>query len=1185
MNQGYQSPFFHPNTPKAGASGTPVRLSKAFHLGQVIFRALTILSLALLLPTLAAAQDIFGRIAGTVTDPSGAAVPHAKVTIINQDTKLARTVFTDDKGFYVVPELSVGVYKVTAEQKGFKTISKAGNDLVAGARLTVDLGLQVGDVTEKIEVTAVGETVNTISGEISRTIDSKQVQDMALNERNYVQLVSLIPGAALTTFDQTTLTTGMSTTASSINGLRADGNLFTVDGGYNLDSGSNATQLDNVGIDFVREVAIETSNYSAEYGRNDAASVNVVTKSGGNDFHGSLFEYVRNDIFNAANPASKLNAPPGTPSNRIKPPERFNDFGWSVGGPIKRGKLYFFAGQEWKKLRIAAAPQNLTVPTSAELAGNFSALLTSSKPVKLNKPANAPAGCTITANVMSPQCITPNGQAIANVYALMEQQAASFSNTDTANNATFQPNNPQNWREDIIRIDFHASDAHSLYFRYLHDDLNLIDGFGTFVPGGSLPTTPTNRIRPGYGYQGGYLWTINSHMINEAKFNVSWNRQRIPPTGNTWENGTYGFNIHLPFPNAGRFPNGIPHVTFSGIGSANPTAAPALFTGPFFSLVAPITDISPSDNFTWQMGSHTLKFGAMYARNRKDQNSRPDSYNGNINFSTSGNPNTTGDPFADALLGNFQTFSQQSADPVGFFRYNDIEGYASDSWKITHKLSIEYGVRYVHIGPTYTQGNNMANFDPSLFKGCTTSVSGTSVPTSTCLDQGFVIDGLVRAGNVPSDQLGRVPGGNSAFVLAVPATSQRGFFRPENLYAPRFGFAFSPFRDDKTVFRGGFGIFYDKPEGNIIFGQAGVPPYLQSVSFVNGNLANPSGGAGKAPTIFGLSAVDPNFVLARTAQYSLSMQHEMPYGVLLEAAYVGNQGRHEVRQPNINVPNFAVGLANPTKNTDQIRPFLGYTNITQFRSDSNSNYDALQLSGTKRKGNLTVGLSYTWSKALGQTSGINDNPEPECPFSCLLQSGQTVSWRSFYYGPLSFDRRNIFVATYTYLLPFFKSQNGWVGETLGGWSFSGITRAQSGQPLTVSANQSIGPGGSSFFRRANVGPGALNDLSGCPAGKVCWFNPVTTGPNAAFVQEPNFAAGNSGVGSVLGPAYYDWDMSLRKTFRLPRESTSLVFQADAFNVFNRTNWGNPGTSASGGLGIIGSANPPRNLQFAARFNF
>jgi hypothetical protein len=1159
--------------------------SEAFSMKIARFTGLCVLgftAISLAAAGASAAQDIFGRISGTVIDPSGAVVAHAKITVTNEETKLRRNTTADDKGFYVMPELPAGVYSVSAEHPGFKAITVSGNDLVAGARKTVDLTLQLGAVTETVEVRGVGETVNTTSGEISRTIDSQQVEHMALNERNYGQLVTLIPGAALTTFDQSTLTTGMSTTAASVNGLRADGNMFSVDGGYNLDSGSNATQLDNVGIDFIREVAVQTSNYSAEYGRNDAASVNVVTKSGGDKFHGSLFEYVRNDIFDAAFASAKLNATPTTPSSVIKPPLRFNDFGWSVGGPIKRGKLFFFVGQEWKRIRLAALPQNMTLPTSAELGGNFSALLTGSKTLVLKTPANAPAGCTIVGNVMSPQCITPNGQAIANVYALMAKQASSFSNTDSANNATFQPVDPQNWREDIARIDFHASDNQNLYFRYLHDDLNLIDAFGTFTPGG-LPTTPTNRIRPGYGIQGGYLWSISAHTINEAKINASWNKQRIPPTGNTWEDSTYGFQIPLPFANAGRFPNGIPHVTFTGVGSAFPTAAPAQFAGPYFSLLAPTTDIAPSDNFTWQRGRHTFKFGAMYARNRKDQNSRPNSPNGAINFSANGNPSSTGDPFADALMGNFQTFSQQSADPIGFFRFNDIEGYASDSWKITQKLNLEYGVRYVHIGPTYTQGNNLANFDPALFTGCTTAVSAANVPTSTCLDQGFVIDGLVRAGNVPSDQLGRVPGGNSAFVTAVPVTSERGFYKPENLFAPRLGFAYSPFHNNKTVVRGGFGIFYDKPEGNIIFGQPGVVPFLQAATFQNGNLSNPGGGAAGTRTIFGMSAVDPNFVVARTAQYSLSVQREMAGGVLIEAAYVGNQGRHEVRQPNINVPSFAQAAAAAGKTTNQMRPFLGYTDITQFRSDSNSNYNALQLSASKRKGDLTATVSYTYSKALGQTSGINDNPEPECPFTCQLAGGQIVSWRQYYYGPLSFDRRNAFVATYTYSLPFFRKQSGLLGEAFGGWEFSGITRAQSGQYLTVSGTQTIGAAGSgvtAFSRRASLGAGALGDLSSCPAGKVCWFNP------AAFVVAPTTGAGTAPVGDIGGPGYFAWDMSLRKRFRLPSEGMSLMLQADAFNVFNRTNWQNPGTNVSGGgFGQVSSSNPPRQLQFGGRFSF
>ncbi len=1089
------------------------------------------------------AQNIFGRISGTVTDPAGAVVPNTKITITNEATKVARSATTDGSGFYVADNLLTGTYGVTAERSGFKTIYQAGIGLAAGARVTVNLNLEVGAASETVEVQGTVETVNTTSGELARHIDSQQVQ--ALNQRNYAQLVSLIPGAALTTFDQTTLTTGMSTTAASVNGNRADGNLFTVDGGFNLDGGSNATQLNNVGIDFIREVAIQTSNYSAEYGRNDGASINVVTRSGGNSFHGGGFEYIRNDRLDATNVASKLNATPTAPA--VKPALRFNDFGWNLGGPIVKNKLFFFAGEEWKRIRQSATSQNQTLPTSAELAGDFSGVAG----LTLKTPPNAPAGCAIVNNVMSPQCITPDGKAIAAVYALAAKRASTFRNAVTSNNATFQPNNPQNWREDIIRLDYQLGAKHSLYGRYIHDDLILTDAFGTFTPGG-LPTTPTLRVRPGYSYQVGDVWTISPRIINEAKINASWNKQRIPPSGTTWERSTYGFAFTPPLGFVGTYPDGIPHVTFTGIGNAFPTAAPAQFTGPYFSLLAPTTDISAADNVTWQVGSHSLKFGAMFARNRKDQNSRPNSYNGAINFSVNGNPNTTGDPFADALMGNFQTFTQQSADPIGHFRFNDFEAYINDSWKVNRKLSLELGVRYLRTGPTYTQANNMVNFDPSQYNPAQAPIVGANnIPTGGLLDNGFVINGLVRPGTVPSDQLGRVQNGNSAFVTAVPATAPRGFYKPENLFGPRVGFALSPFRNDKTAIRGGFGIFFDKPEGNIIFGQPGVVPFLQAVTYQNGNLSNPSGGAGVTPTIFGLSAVDP---------------------------------RHLVRQPNINVPTFATAAANVGKTTNQQRPFLGYTDITQFRSDADSKYNALQVYATKRKGNLTGSISYTYSRAFGNASGINDNPEPECPFTCQLANGQVVSWQQFYYGPLGFDRRHIFVATYSYDFPFFRNLKGAEGAILSGWELSGTTRAQSGAPLTVSGTQTIGPAGSgvtSFTRRANIVPGvSLYSGFTCPTGKVCWFNP------AAFAQEPNNAAGTAPVGGIIGPGYYGWDLSLRKHFKLPREGMSLTFQADAFNVFNRTNWGNPGTSVTGGgFGQISSTNPPRNLQFGLRFTF
>jgi hypothetical protein len=1123
------------------------------------------------------AQDIFGRISGTVTDSTGAVVANAKITITNESTHITYPLTADEHGFYVAPTLPAGTYTVSVEQAGFKKTIKTGNELIAGARLTVDLVLTVGATTESLTVEAIGETVNMVSGELSRTVDSQQVKDLALNTRNYMQLISLVPGVALTTDNQLDMSTNMAINNQTVNGNRADQNLIAVDGGYNMDSGSNASQINNVGIDFVQEVAIKTSNFSAEYGRNAGATINVVTKSGGNAFHGTAFEYLRNDIFDAINPAAKVNGvAPGTPISKLKPPLRFNDFGWTLGGPIKRGKLFFFTGQEWKRIRQAAPPQNLTVPTTAELNGDFSDV----KDSKGNLlPLYYPGTKTpIPGNNLANAGLKPtaDGQAIANVYKLMTSQASTFSNTATSNNAVFQPNNPSNWREDIARIDYHPNDKHSIYGRFIHDDLVLIAGFGTFSDGGTLPTVPTQRLRPGYSIQLGDVWTINSHLVNEAKINASWNKQRIPPTGDTWKRSTYGFQFPLQF-TGGRFPDGIPHVTFGGSATqtlANgtkvkvsdfPTAAPAQFDSPYFSLLAPTTDIAPSEDLTWLVGHHTLKFGAMFARNRKDQNSRPNSPTGLINFDASNSATTTGIPFADALLGNFSSYAEQSADPVGHFRFNEVDAYVNDSWRVTSRFSVEVGVRFAHTTPTYTQGNNMVNFDPSLYN----PAQAVAVASNDTVSGGNPLNGLVRPGNVPSDQLVRVPFGNSPQVQSVPATASRGFFKPENLFAPRLGFSWSPFNSQKTAVRGGFGIFYDKPEGNVIFGQPGIPPFLQSVSYLSANLSNPSAGAASQPTVFGISAVDPDMVVARTMQYSLGVQNELPYGILLETSYVGLQGRHEVRQPSINTPTIAAALANPTLTYNQIRPYQGYVDIRQFRSDGNSNYNALQLYATKRKGDLMLAASYTYSKALGTAiSGINDNPEPEDPFN-----------PKFYYGPLSSDRRQVLVLTYTYTFPFFRKLNGIGGAVLGGWELTGITRAQSGAYLTATSGVTLGPGGTGrggVTRRADYNGASVGVPNPTP---LQWFNP------AVFLNAPTTREGNAPVGNIIGPAWYTWDWSLRKNFKLPREGMTVGFQADAFNLFNRANWQNPNVGVGGNMGKIGGANNPRNLQFGLRFGF
>jgi len=402
-------------------------------------------------------QTVFGRISGTVTDSAGAVLPGVTVTVTNESSKLARSIVTDEKGDYLITNLPVGNYTMTAERQGFKKALQTGFSLVADGRLTADFTLQTGDVTETVNVTStVGETVNTTSGEVARVIDRKQVQTLALNGRNYVQLASLIPGSALLDEDQLALTTSLSISQQAINGNRSNYNSLTVDGGSNMDSGSNNSQVNNVGIDFIQEVNIKSSNFSAEYGRNSGAAINVVTRSGGEQYHGSVFEFFRNDKLDAANFFTPIN-------NGVKKKGklRFNDGGWTVGGPILKGKLFFFAGQEFKYISQSTAPALFTLPSFAELGGDFSKRLAGVDGIVgtaddgvLKDPtsilpctaatATVPAvrtGC-FPGNIIPTGRLTTDGKAIASVYRTMAGIATGFTDAPVGNNSTFQLANP-----------------------------------------------------------------------------------------------------------------------------------------------------------------------------------------------------------------------------------------------------------------------------------------------------------------------------------------------------------------------------------------------------------------------------------------------------------------------------------------------------------------------------------------------------------------------------------------------------------------------------------------------------------------------------------------------------------------------------------------------------------------------
>jgi len=1255
----------------------------AAHCALMIFFAASLLFGAV---EFALAQDIVGRIVGTVTDSSGGTVPDVKVTILNEATQASREITADKNGYYVADELLVGTYTVTAEKPGFKKTSIKSNVVTAGGRLTVDLVLQVGVVTETVVVTALGDTVNTTSGEISTTIMQQQVLNLALNQRHYESLVGLVPGAALqgSGTNPAALTASYNNSVADINGQRLDGQNWSVDGGFNLDSGSNNSVFDQVGVDFIQEVDVQTSNYDAEFGRSASSTINVVTKSGGAKYHGGGFEFVQNNIFNAENAGTKLTNPAATGYTAV-PPFHFNDFGWDVGGPVpfmqRKGKLFFFAGQEWRKFRgvypgLTAASVQETFPTAAEAAGNFTDVYNGGAGLVLKTPAVIPASCggvLFTApNVINPACITGDGAAMASLYSSAAKLSTlgALPTSTTTNNLTFNLPNPLNLREDIVRIDEHLNDKQSMYFRYIHDNVDIYNPYGTFpATSGDIPVDPDLRNRPGYNMQIGWTDVISPTLINEAKFNADWHSQTTPLQGTAWERTAYGFKFVPPLGSPTQFANGLPTISFTGV-PAFPTSGPAGVNGPGPNyLEAPTADINPADNVSWQKHSHAIKFGAEFARNRKNQNSRLN-YDGNINFSpTAGattGANSTGDPFADALLGNFNSLGQNSAVTIGQFRFNDFESYGQDTWKVTRKLSLVLGLRYIRTTPTYAQGNNMTNFNPFAFNPAldptfTGGLASSSInPASPGLCSGPLINvvgtpiltvecnGLQRPGQVPGDQAIRVPvtSADPQLLAAISAAAARGFYQPENLWAPRVGFAYSPFADNKTVVRGGFGIFYDKPEGNLLglgVNSQGYVPWAQSASITGTNASlsqfdsAPGAANVPAPSTLSLNGVDPNLVVARSYQYSLGVQRELPYAMLLQVSYVGDLGRHILRAPFFNNATWtqqAYIPVSPNPNTlacpsginaaayqcvggfaptglskDQIRPYLGYSSIQMALSDANSNYNALQINLTKRVGTFTATVAYTYSKTMGDDGGAgdayNENPEPECPFTCLVstaaspvlvnggtkavvggtQTGGVVeTWKQFYYGKVSFDATHILATTFTVESPWGKHLTGVEGAAVKGWMLSALMHYQSGAPLTATGTQAVGLNGSNINRRATLVVGQSADFSGTCANTkaICWVNPN------AFSLESALGAGDAPIGNIIGPDYYQWDLSLRKTFHLPfREGLSLQFQADAFNAFNRVNWNNPTVNNVGAasFGQITGSLPARVLQFGGKINF
>lgn len=1109
-------------------------------------------------------QVTTGQIFGTVRDSSGAQLPETTVRVTGENVAASRDIVTNNEGFFLFSNLPPGFYRMEVTRSGFKSFTRSGIVITAGQRVEANTALQLGELSEKVDVTAQGASVETASGAVGQLIDGSQTRDIALNGRNLTQLLMVLPGVATTTdeFDRGGISFG-NFGSFNVNGLRATSMQATVDGGLNQDSGNITSMTNNVGVDFVSEVKVTTSGYSAEYGRMGGGQLNFTTRSGTDQFHGTLFEFLRNDKLNArsffAPKVEKLN---------------LNDFGWNFGGWIPfpgissatDKKLFFFGGQEYKR-RIDGATRRATIPTHAERAGIISSssqlMYPSNFPVAslrgqpIQDPSRATPSNPTGKNIIPQQYISANGRAVSNIFDTMEGLASVYSDTPTANNVTYQLANSDIRREDILRLDYHHSQKNNFTFRYLYDTGSNFSPYET----GNVPTFWATRRNRAPNYQ--FSWTNipTPNIVNEfAVVSNYLNLERFPE-GDYRFPGTYGLNIQELYGNEMEV-YGIPSIGITGyttISGARPNPR------------SPVWDLSFRDSFSWMHGRHNWKTGILAIRNRKNERNTG-SLNGSVNFNPSGNSITTGNALADALLGNFRSYSEADNDKFAYIRFTQIESYVADTWRITPNFTLDYGVRYYYFGAPYDRFNGISTFVPGAFDP---SKAQQVIPTGPSAGElapgvGQPFNGIVTPGSQFNDP-NRLP--SSVRDQDLFANLPKGIYDSTHRLSPRLGFAWDPSGKGDFSVRGGAAIYYNRLS-MITVNSAGNPPFVNNVTLFDGPIDDPANGRRSAQFPVGITSISPGVEPPAIYNWNFGFQKKTLGNSLLDVNYVSTQGRHLLRRPDINNVAPDIQFNNSKSNINALRPYPGYTNVRLFESSASSSYHGLQVGLSRRYSNsFTYSVAYTWSKVLSDSS--QDDSAPEDPLNYRRERSHT-----------DFDRNHVLVFTYIWQLPFFRNQSGITGKLLGGWELSGLTQFQSGAWLTPTFNTPTGT------RRPDaVGPvqyinpreyQTLTGGNGQPVAGNFYFDPT---PGDSFVAPPNDRYGSAAPFTVRGPGRNNWDMSLFKNIPL-RENINLQFRAEAFNVWNHANFRNPNMNASDrNYATISDAGPPRLLQFGLKLLF
>ena len=1159
-----------------------------------------------------------GSITGTVRDASGAAVTGAAVLVTSSDHGINRQTVTNSAGEYNESALPSGTYDIIVTSSGFKKFQARAVKLDVAEKARVDVALQVGAATT--EVIVEGENVaqvDTQSSDISGTITGTQISQLELNGRNFTQLVTLVPGVVSQTGQDEGTVGVYGNVAYSMNGGRTEYNNWEIDGGDNMDNGSNATLNVYPNLDAIQEVKVLTSNYGAQYGRNASGTVEVETKSGTKSLHGDVFYFGRNDAFNARN----FFDPQG------KPPEfKKHDFGYTIGGPVvfpgynkERSKTFFFFSEEWRKDLVPGQVFHVPVPSNAEFGantpgfGNFSDLCpTAGTPFQRSDPKGAvyfpdcPASglAAVVGTTQFYNTFANNQVAIdPNAQAILAQVPQSNADVNICGGAPFvgcfnaSPANKTTWREELVRIDHNISPKLRATFRYIHDSWQTVTPttLWSCPDGCSFPTIQTNFVGPGTSTVARLTATASPTLLNEFVFSYTADHIFLKNTGPGAVSRPSGMTMTGIFPN---FANKLPGIEVTG------NAAYGTFEED--NAYIPWNNANPTytlrDNVNKVLGSHILQFGAYGVIAQKNEISSFGSQQGFITFDASNSNVSTGNAFADLLMGNISTFNQVNSQPKYYFRYKILEPYFQDDWHITQHLTLNLGVRVSLFGTYREKENQTYNFQPGAFNPSIAPAIGSD---------GSLVDPVTGAQLTltdPRDYNGMVHCGGGG---GVPSGCVKGHvFNP----APRFGFAWDPKGDGKWAVRGGYGIFFEHGNGNEQNVEAleATPPLVLNPSQPNvvGYTNVGSGGGAVEAFPLGFNAIAIKGQWPYVQQYNLNVQHELPQHIVTSVAYVGSKGTHLGRRYDLNQvpdltgpnpyltgeaigPNDCTTLTTPSgaaitgdallhlniacgADPNPSRPFVGVGSINFLQFAASSTYNALQVSARRSIAPLTLSIAYTYSHSIDDASdgGFGNTPSAVDSYNLALARASS-----------DFDVRHNFSLSYVYDLPFFRTP-GVVNKVLGGWQYSGIMTTQTGTPFSVIY--------SNFSDNAGVsngsGPGTYADLvgnprSGVPPSAGAGAPPFLYNP-AAYAAPQGLTFGNSGRNSLRNPRVTNFDMALFKHFRFT-ETSAFEFRAEAFNIFNHTQWNgvNNDQASPGNFLTPSGAHRARTLQFGAKLIF